>query len=172
MQTTVNSSNVKLQLKNKRGIFYRRPISFNATVKCKVINCTPELIVLDLPQAGPIGFVQPMGSSFTEDSDTLMFQNGLLTDWNTDRKSSVAEIAKLPVEVAKQIITVPSELLTLRMARVDDVVNLENSIAMLESDRVSDREAALAAQIRLQLLEACIAAASGNQTALNECIAE
>jgi len=154
-------------------------VTYTAAVSCLgKSNCTPEIISLNLPQAGPIGYIIPKGSSLSAESDTLTFQNGLLTDWNTIRKSPVAEIAKLPVEIAREIITVPNSLLTLRTQNLNNLASLEQARTGIESattantsSSIQNERTILIEELRLEILRLCVAQATeaDDSVALNEC---
>ena len=179
LNSTILDQNLKTKLSTQSGIFYRRPVTYTAVVSClNKSNCAPEIINLNLPQAGPIGYIIPKGSSLSAESDTLTFENGLLTDWNTVRKSPVAEIAKLPVEIAQEIITVPSSLLTLRTQNLNDLASLEQARTGIESattantsSSIQNERAILLEELRLEILRLCVAQATetNDSVALNEC---
>jgi len=177
IDTTVLDNELKTSLEAKKGIFYRRPVSYTAAVSCTgTSNCNPEIINLNLPQGGPIGYIIPNGSSLSEESDTLTFQNGLLTDWNTVRKSPVAEVAKLPIEIAKEIITVPNSLLTLRTENINALSSLEQARAGIESatttntsNSIKNEGAILIEELKLKILRLCVSEADDSAD-LNECL--
>lgn len=157
-------------LKDKSGIFYRRPQVFTASVKCETnTKCTPDIITINLPQFGNVGYIEPKGSSFTAESDTLTFSNGMLTDWNTVRKSSVAEIAKLPVKVMEEIISVPNSLLTLRSTRATNTNTLETNLETLTQTQNANDRASLRREIELAIITDCLSKAEDSSARL-ECL--
>ena len=71
----------------------------------------------------------------------------MLSDYSADEPSEVATVASIPVDVAKAIVSVPAEILQLR-------VNYDNQAAALINARASELQAQLALVEAQRALEA------------------
>ncbi len=73
-----------------------------------------------LPNQGPLGLVPFEASSFVTTDYKVVFSEGMLVKWTADRPSMVAAIFRLPVAMLKALISVPGELIKLRLDITSD----------------------------------------------------
>jgi hypothetical protein len=123
--------------------------------KAKMIPVDAAQVML--PQAGPVSYIPMQSSAFVKTVNDATFDNGMLTAWNASRPSELLEVVRLPVRVLTSVISVPAQILSLR-------VNL------------SDQERALAATqqelIKQQTRLACMKIASEQGRPPESCLEE
>ncbi len=83
-------------------------------------------------------------------TNTVTFDSGLVTSVAINEPSTTLAIANLPLAVLKAILSVPAELLTLRIANVTD----QASLVKAQADLLTQMKAALDAQAALQKAQA------------------
>jgi hypothetical protein len=134
------------------AIFYRSPSPLQVSL---LQSGQPvDTAVVLLPQAGPISFIPMNSSAFVKTVNDVQFTDGMLTSWTADRPSEVLEVVRLPVKIATAIISVPAQLLSLR-------VNYSSQDkALLEA-----QQAQIAAEAKLQAYMLCLSRA-GDDAAL------
>lgn len=84
-----------------------------------------ESSIVSLPQYGAISYIPMKSSAFVKTTDVVAFENGMLTSWSANRPSGVLEVVRLPVRALKVLVSVPAELIKLRV----DYVSQEQSLA-------------------------------------------
>lgn len=144
------------------GLYFRTPtpvwISLLRTDggSTRVIDSSVAL----LPQAGPIGFVPMNSSAFVKTTDDVQFVDGSLSSWSTDRPSEVLEVVRLPVKIATALISVPAQLLSVKV----DYSSKAKSLAEAQ-------QAQIETQLKLQKLKLCLAQAQADGAAPDKCLA-
>lgn len=113
-----------------------------------------------LPQAGPIGFVPMNSSAFVKTTDDVQFADGSLTSWSTDRPSEVLEVVRLPVKIATALVSVPAQLLSVKV----DYSSKEKALAETQQTQIET-------QLKLQKLKLCLAKAQADGAAADTCLA-
>lgn len=163
-------SSPKNKINRSGGLYYRTPMPVSISVvdrsksadKCTAPgfdNCTPiDGSIVMLPQAGPISYIPLNSSAFVKTVDDVTFENGMLTSWNSNRPSEVLEIVRLPVKILKSIVSVPGELIKLRI----DLSDKEKGLAQAQ-------EAEMAAQAKLRLIQTCVKSAGEDQDMAQAC---
>jgi hypothetical protein len=151
------------------ALFYRAPVPQMIVLRqCKGAgSCTIdaassvpiEAAAFMLPQLGPISYVPMRSSAFVKTVDDVVFENGMLTSWNATRPSEVLEVVRLPVKILKAIVSVPAELIKLRV----DLSDQEKGLA-------ASQQAQIAAEAALQRLQLCLRAAGDDETAQLACV--
>jgi hypothetical protein len=79
---------------------------------------------------------------FVKRQNTVTFENGLVKSVSIQKPSSVLAAVSLPLSVMKAILSVPAELLQLKITNVTDETNL----AKAEKDKLDALDALLKAQ--------------------------
>jgi len=105
-------------LKADRGaIFYRSPIPVMLTLERKVGDQwhVTDALLAQLPQAGPISYIPTNASAFVKTVDDVVFSDGVITSWSRERPSEVLWALSIPVKVATAMISVPAQILSLRV---------------------------------------------------------
>jgi hypothetical protein len=112
-----------------------------------------------IPQAGPVSYIPMHSSAFVKTVDDVQFQDGAIKSWSRERPSEVLEIVRLPVKVATSIISVPAQLLSVRV----DYSSKAKSLA-------DNQQAQIKSAQSMAILQACLAAAGSDQTAQLACL--
>lgn len=122
--------------------------------KCKTIEDTVPIdaTVTMLPQVGPISYIPMRSSAFVKTVDDVVFDSGMLVSWNATRPSEVLEVVRLPVKILKAVVSVPAELIKLRI----DLSDQQKGLA-------ASQEAQIAAKAKLSKIQACVDAASADK---------
>lgn len=111
--------------------------------------------VLMLPQAGPLSYVPLQSSAFVKTVNDVQFTDGAISSWNTDRPSEVLEVVRLPVKVLRAVVSVPTDLLKLRV----DYSTQDKALAEAQKAQIASDQALKA--LKLCLDTAAATAASG-----------
>ena len=112
-----------------------------------------------LTNNGPLSVIPLKSSAFVRSVHDVTFENGILTQWDREAPSEMAEVVRLPVEIMRQIVSVPAELFQLR-------VNLtENQNGLLAS-----QNAQIQSQLQTRLLQDCILDVQAGQREVSECL--
>jgi hypothetical protein len=115
-----------------------------------------DAAVTMLPQIGPISYIPMRSSAFVKTVDDVVFDNGMLVSWDASRPSEVLEIVRLPVKILKSIVSVPAEIVKLRI----DLSDQQKGLA-------ASQQAQIEAQAKLSKIQACVnAAADDNDRAM------
>lgn len=152
----------------RRGaLFYRSSVPQTIVLRqcdggpeCSVTKgSTPvDAAVTTLPQLGPISYIPMHSSLFVKTVDDVVFENGVVTSWNAIRPSEVAEVVRLPVRILKSAVSVPAELVKLRI----DLADQEKGLA-------ASQKAQIEANARLAAIQACVNAAGSDRDATLAC---
>ncbi|GAB4376345.1 MAG: hypothetical protein Kow00114_40010 [Kiloniellaceae bacterium] len=73
-----------------------------------------------LPNRGPLGIVPFEASSFVTTDYKVEFSEGMPVKWTADRPSMIAAIFRVPVAMLKAIVSVPADLIKLRVDLISD----------------------------------------------------
>lgn len=118
-----------------------------------------EASLISLPQAGPVGFVPMESAAFVKTVSNVEFENGMLKAWEYNRPSEVLEFVRLPVKIAKAVISIPAEIISVKV----DYSSKE--VALLEKEKLL-----LEQQLKNQKLVACVAAAGDDAQKAADCL--
>lgn len=145
-----NSIRVKITVPSKSkaspkkgdGLYYRRggPVTFEIGKGDPIAHTFSATSIAhhNIPQAGPIGLIPVKGGAFITTKFEYDFVNGQPTRLNVERPSEALAVAGFPLEVAKSIISTPTELIQLK------VNHSTQEAALLEAQKaVIDAQAAL-----------------------------
>ncbi|WP_394647839.1 hypothetical protein [uncultured Sphingomonas sp.] len=111
-----------------------------------------DAAVVLLPQAGPLSYIPMRSSAFVKTVDDVVFDNGMLASWTSSRPSEVLEVVRLPVKILKALVSVPAEIIKLRI----DLSDQEKGLA-------ASQQAQIAANARLAAIQACMKSAGADQ---------
>lgn len=122
-------------------------------------NTVPiEATITMLPQIGPISYIPMRSSAFVKTVDDVVFDNGMLVSWNASRPSEILEIVRLPVKILKSVVSVPAEIIKLRI----DLSDQQKGLA-------ASQQAQIAAQAKLAKIQACVEAAGTDKDVAMAC---
>lgn len=85
--------------------------------------------ILMLPNRSPVVCYPIERTAFVRRTLSMSFDNGLLTSMTTDKPSEILGFLSIPIDVAKAIVSIPGELLQLRITRIDQRKALSSSEA-------------------------------------------
>jgi hypothetical protein len=107
------------------GLVYRRPIPYLMIVKNG--DDVVSTAVAMLPQGGAFGVIPFEPRAFVRSQTDVTFDAGQPTRWHTDNPSEVAAVFRIPVAMARALISIPAELVTLRVDYSNDQTDLINA---------------------------------------------
>jgi hypothetical protein len=139
------------------ALFYRSAVP--VTVILKQGGDPVDAAVAMIPQLGPISYIPMRSSAFVKTVDDVTFSNGAITGWNASRPSEVLEIVRLPIKLLKAVISVPAEVISLRI----NVSDKEKGLAAAQQAQIAQQE-------KLVALKACITAAQAAGTSAEACL--
>jgi hypothetical protein len=67
-----------------------------------------------LPNKGPLGLIPYTASGFVTTDYKVEFKDGAPVSWTASRPSELASVFRIPVEIAKALLSIPAELIKLR----------------------------------------------------------
>jgi hypothetical protein len=105
------------------GLAYRPIRDLRITVKptqgkdnCKIFETQPaESFVISVPDASRIAYLPMDSGALNSNTTTFTFDKGNPKEFSTSRASEIAALLKIPVNVAKALISVPTEFIKLRI---------------------------------------------------------
>lgn len=139
------------------ALFYRSAVPITVIIRQQ--GRPVDAAMAMIPQIGPISYVPVRSSAFVKTVDDVTFSNGAITAWNASRPSEVLEVVRLPIKLLKAVISVPAEILSLK-------VNLSDKDKAL----AVSQQAQIASQEKLAALKACISAAETAGTSVEACL--
>jgi hypothetical protein len=139
------------------ALFYRSAVP--VTVILKQGGDPVDAAVAMIPQLGPISYIPMRSSAFVKTVDDVTFSNGAITAWNASRPSEVLEIVRLPIKLLKAVISVPAEIISLKI----NVSDKEKGLAAAQQAQIAQQE-------KLVALKACITAAQAAGTSAEACL--
>ena len=150
-------------------IFYRTPapvvirLEQTRALACQDDSCWQpvDMAIVGLPQAGPISYIPMNSAAFVKTVNDVQFADGAITSWSAERPSEVLEVVRLPVKIATAIISVPAQILSLKI----DYSTKDRSL--LEAQRLQ-----MQARENWRQLNECLQAAGDNAPAAKACFAD
>ncbi|WP_141715738.1 hypothetical protein [Burkholderia ubonensis] len=109
----------------------------SATGVCKLASSPPaqELQTI-MPDSRTQYVVTSKAGAFTTTTLTFGFSNGMLTDYSMQRPSEIAAVAGIPVRIANDIMTIPTQLLQLRVNQDTAAVAKVNGDAAVKAAQI------------------------------------
>jgi hypothetical protein len=86
---------------------------------------------LDMPNVSPVLSIGVERAMFTERQTTLNFNEGVLTDVAVNKKSELVGFVSIPLAVAQAIVSIPQQIVTLRISDINNqtaLLNAQNSL--------------------------------------------
>ncbi len=154
-----------------RGLVHRANLPYTLTVEecdltgypndysCRGDYYPRQTSIVMMPNDGPMGVIPFKSSMFVTTVDEVTFEDGIVTSWNRKAPSELLEIVRLPIKIAKEVISVPAELVQLK-------IDLSSKEAKLDSAL----QAQIIANETLKSLQTCLATAGEDQEAVNACL--
>ena len=137
-KATCNSSNSS-DSSNYPCIFYRRLGTLFVEVTHAGLDELTGLVMIEVPQAGPIGAVEIGRRAFVENIAEVEFENGMLKRIKYDDPSQTMAIASAPFDFLRAIFSIPAE-----------IVNTKSSIINSQASRLTAQAALIDAQVKLE----------------------
>jgi|GEM_PF-2170120 len=126
------------------GLFYRSSAPVLMLVEQKSTqnpadNWLPaDASILMLPQAGPVSYIPFRSSAFVRTVDDVEFVNGEIKSWSTDRPSELLEVVRLPVKILKSVVSIPAEILSIKVDYSSDANQLaKNQALFLQQEKIN-----------------------------------
>jgi hypothetical protein len=124
------------------GIAYRRDmpvvIDFVQVKSNAAVSDLPQTIgsiPLEMPNISPVELLPMKASLFTQTQSKFEFKDGMLLSWDSTRPSELGRVAAIPVEYARSIISLPAEIIQLRVnMRTNEKGLIESDTAALEAE--------------------------------------
>ncbi len=107
------------------GIFYRPLLPY--TFAIEINNTLYHPTVVYLPNKAPILSIDISRKAFIPYKLTIDFENGILKQVTWVKSSEVVGFLKIPIDVAKAIVSIPAELLTVKVNNITQEKNLINA---------------------------------------------
>lgn len=124
----------------RNGIFYRPALPYIISFKTKDESRATESIrtaqTIYLPNAAPVLAFDIKRPAFVKFTQTVEFENGMLKSSSVTKPSEAVGFVSIPVELAKSIVAIPSELFKFRVETIQGEVGvLEAQRKLLEAQR-------------------------------------
>ena len=102
-----------------KGLVYRRPVRWEFSIEKVSEVGKPGVPIrtttILLPNEGPAMVASMETSPFIATSYDIAFQDGMLTKWDVDRPSELYAIIQIPLNVLKDLIALPTQLIQLKL---------------------------------------------------------
>ena len=98
-----------------------------------------------LPNSSPISVIPYKANPLVTTVHDVTFQNGVVTGWEYERGSEILEIVRLPVEIARSIVSIPTDLIQLRINQS----SADNNLLVAQQLQIES-------ELRLLALQRCI----------------
>jgi hypothetical protein len=86
---------------------------------------------VEMPNISPVLAIGVKRAMFTERQTTLSFNKGILTDVAVNKKSELAGFVQIPLAVAQAVVSVPGQILTVRLTDTNNQTALLGAQAQL-----------------------------------------
>jgi hypothetical protein len=125
------------------GVFYRNALPYILSVKPLTIgeNNTNIQQVVMLPNQAPIFEIDVRRAPFVGVNTAMTFTNGYLTSLDYTKPSEIEGFVSIPLELSKMALSVPTNLLQLKI----DLANKGNELLEAQKKAADDRAALLSA---------------------------
>lgn len=112
------------------GLFYRRDLPY--IVKLIRDDSVIYSTLISMPQLSPIAAVPLDTGGFVKTTYNVTFENGMLKTYDVNRPSELLALVKLPVDMARGIMSILTDFISLRV----DYSSKETALAQAEKDRL------------------------------------
>lgn len=109
------------------GIVHRPalPYLFRLTTDDPLANLAPQFVYL--PNEAPMFTIDIKRRAFVENKHSLTFTNGMLTEIAWTKPSEALGFVNIPLDIAKAIVAIPGELLSVKVNSATSETNLLNA---------------------------------------------
>ncbi len=105
--------------------------------------------IVMLPNEAPTAFIPIKSAAFVKTINDVTFENGLIKSWDTDRPSEALEAVRLPVRMIKAFISIPADILQLKI----DLSTKDKSLAEMQAAQIKANEALIKLQTCISQVE-------------------
>jgi len=137
-----------LQAEARRGVLYRPNQTHHAVVmynrdpdRSKLWRMQRRLSV-EMPNAAPVFSIAVDRTYFATRKTTLLFQDGVLKDVDVDKDSELNAIADVTLHLVQSIVAIPSQVVQLRINRVNNeraVINAQGQLLSTYREYLKER---------------------------------
>jgi len=163
----IHNEQIRLMPTLSDGLYYPRPIPYQVSIVQRVSNVDNnedvkevplQSVVVMLPNNAPLGIIPYEAGGFTRTVTEVAFENGLLTNWSTDKPSVAFEVARLPLRIVSSFFEAVSQLVQLKF----DISSKEKTIAEAQAAQIK-------AETEIFLLKSCLDNAGTSFSAQQGC---
>ena len=122
-------------------IFYRRLGVLFIDVTHEGLDELTDLIMVEVPQAGPTGAIEIARRAFVENVAEATFQNGMLTRVKYTEPSQTKAVASAPFDLLREIFSIPAAIVDTKRSRLDSQAKMLNAHAALIEAQIQLEEA-------------------------------
>lgn len=119
-----------------KGLVYRRPVQWKfsiSRIEKETEKAVPiRTVAVLLPNEGPAVIAPMKTSPFVATTYDIAFQDGMLTKWDVDRPSELYAAIQIPLNILKDIIALPAQLIQLKI----DYSSKDSELLKSEKNRV------------------------------------
>ena len=115
-----------------------------------------ETVSLKLPQAGPISVIRQNAGAFVKSEYNLAFEDGILTEYSSDRPSEILAVAETPLKVIDGFFEGISQVISLRTGRANDLAALSDAQLRLLNSRSAEERGVISNQRLLSTEEVAL----------------
>lgn len=133
------------------GLYYRVPTTIDTHLESQQLsNC--EINSAPVAYSAPVvvpdsryTYLMPTrAGAFTTSKLTFAFKDGMPVDYSIEQPSEIASIASIPVQIAKALISVPAEMLQLRVnhdTQANALINARTAELQAQLDQLKAKQA-------------------------------
>ena len=129
---------------NVEGLFYRRPIPYSISIKSRTDDSLIQETRVALPNGAPIDLLPVPDPWLVTVKQSMKFDQGMLTSVESDQPSQLIELARFPGRVAKEVISIPAEILQLKIdysSKEAAEINADKAILDAQKSLLESRDA-------------------------------
>jgi len=123
------------------GLFYRVRSPIQINIVDKDDDSIRAFANYNIPNTSMTGFIPIQSSSFVKTEHNIIFSNGILTSQETTSPSELAALAKFLPDLARAIVSIPSELFTVTVNNAKQEAELVNAQTALVEAQMKQLEA-------------------------------
>jgi hypothetical protein len=171
-----------LRLESRRGVLYRPNQPHRIIVMQKLDPGGPghwrrvEVYAVEMPNVAPVFSIGIDRSYFTDRTTILTFDAGILKDVQITKGSELNSMAEVPLRLAQAIVSIPAEIVQVRINRVKNEEALIDAQAkLLQTYRDFQQERDLLAQTQSQFQvnqkrQSCLAKGQPGEQKFEDCM--
>lgn len=139
-----------------KGLFYRTRTSLAVEIREKTTQATKAFAVYNIPNKERTAFLPINSSLFVKTTHKLEFSNGMLKTHDFDKPSELAAFFGFIPNIAKEILSIPTELLTFEINKTKqeaDLIAAQTALLTAQENQTPSEESAIEARTNLVLAE-------------------